>query len=70
MNTELKMLFSICQFSIIYYLVSFSKCIAGYWFMASSATKKIYDFETLKTLKEVHSHEFSPNHKIVTDSFP
>ena len=38
--------------------------------MDSSAKKKIYDFETLKTLKEVDSHEFSLNHKIVTDSFP
>ena len=70
MNPKLKMLFSICQFSIIHYLQSFSKYIAGYWFMASSAKEKIYDFEILKTLKEVDSPEFSPHHKIVTDSFP
>ena len=40
-------MFSIYQL----YLESFPKGIIHYWFMASSAKKKIYDFEKLKTFR-------------------
>ena len=44
-HTKLK-----CLASVSFYLESFPKSIIHYWFMASSAKKKIYDFEKLKHL--------------------
>ena len=52
------MLLSIYQFSVIHVLESSVKCIARYWFMASSVQKS-------NNYMEVSFHEFLSNQKLL-----
>ena len=61
---ETKTFFSIYQFSIVRHLESFLKCIAFYWFMASSAKKK-YDLKKLKTFRRWVSMDFHGTKKLL-----